>query len=262
MCKSSDRHDDMSSTKPNLWLYCPQPIPNARLRLFCFPYAGVGASIFRRWVEGLPVGVELCAIQLPGRESRLRETPFNRLAELGQALRPILRPYLDRPFALFGHSLGAWIGYELSRQLREHDGLAPAHLFVSGRRAPHRPPSQPPMHTLADAAFLQAMRTRYGGGPEIVWQDAELMQVFLPILRADITMAETYTPICHEPLDCPISAFGGFQDTSTDRSELEDWQELTTRTFQLRLLPGDHFFVNENRRLLLHLIAQDLMLCM
>jgi len=240
------------------WIRRPLPNPNARLRLFCFPYAGVGASIFRLWPDGLPGDVDVCAVQLPGRETRLRETPFMRITELVETLLPIVQPYLDRPFALFGHSVGAWISYELCRQLRSQSARQPIHLFVSGRRAPHCPPSKPPMHVLSDDAFLEAVRTRYGGGAELVWQDAELMQFFLPILRADITMAETYEYTPAAPLECPITAFGGRRDENAGRAELDAWRTMTSEAFTVRMIPGDHFFVNEQRDLLLGLITQAL----
>ena len=244
----------------NTWITCPNPKPQARLRLFCFPYAGVGASIFHPWSRLLPPDIELCSIQLPGRESRLREAPYRQLLPLVESLSEALQPFLDKPFAFFGHSLGALICFETARYLRRHHSLEPAHLFVSGRRPPHLSNPEPPLHTLADLDFIQQVQRRYNGIPQAILQDRELMQLFLPILRADFQLFESYHYTDAPPLNCPISAFGGWQDRRVTEKELSHWRDQTLKTFNLKMFPGDHFFLQSARTFLLQALTKELAL--
>ena len=244
-------------TKSSSWIDYLKPNPHAQLRLFCFPYAGGSASIFRTWVNDLPPDVEVCPVQLPGRENRLMEPPFIRLSSLVQALAQALFPYLDIPFAFFGHSMGALIGFELARELRRQNRRGPLHLFVSGHRAPQTPPLRPPIHQLAEAAFKEKLYDLHGT-PQEVLQSAELMQLLLPLLRADFAVSETYIYSPETPLNCSISAFGGLQDKEVSYQDLEKWQDQTYRSFTLRKLPGNHFFVHSARELLLQGVFKDL----
>ena len=239
------------------WIAFRKPNPQARLRLFCFPYAGAGASIFRTWSASLPADVEVCPVQFPGRGTRLTETPFTRLAPLVDALAQALGPHLDKPFAFFGHSLGALVEFELARHLRKQSGIQPVHLFVSADRAPQIRHRDRPIHALPEREFLAELR-RLNGIPEKVWEDAELMQIMLPVLRADFSVYETYVYAIEPPLDCFISGFGGLQDQKVSRSDLEIWHEQTSASFSLRMFPGDHFFLNTALPLLLHVLSQRL----
>ncbi len=226
--------------------------------MFCFPYAGAGASIFRLWPDDLPPEVEVCAVQLPGRESRIRETPVTRIPELIPVLEAALIPWLDRPFAMFGHSMGGLIAFTLAQDLRRHHALLPQHFWVSARPAPHLADHRPPMHHLATPEFVSELRKRFDGIPDQVFEDAELMRLFLPMLRADIAMIETYRYDPQVPLDCPISAFGGSEDSVVAMHEIQAWRFHTARDFRLRMLPGDHFFVRDNRKALMDAIVDDL----
>jgi medium-chain acyl-[acyl-carrier-protein] hydrolase len=237
----------------NSWITCLKSNPHALFRLFCFPYAGGAASAFYTWPDGLPREVQVCPVQLPGRESRLEEPPFTRLSPLVQALARAIRPYLDVPFAFFGHSLGALISFELARRLEP----TPRHLFVSGRRAPQIPDRASPIHQLPEIEFVEEIR-RLNGTPEGVLQSAELRQLFLPLLRADFAVHETYVYAAGVPLDCPITAFGGRQDSSVSREALGAWRAQTRRSFTLHMLPGDHFFPHSSRALLLRTLSQEL----
>lgn len=241
----------------NSWLTCLRPKPQAKLRLFCFHYAGGGALSFRSWSNSLPPTVEVCAIELPGRGSRLMERPFTRLEPLIQELTPVLLPYLNKPFAFFGHSMGALVSFELARILRKEYGLSPVHLFVSGRRAPQVPDPDPPIHTLPEREFLDELR-RYNGTPESVLENAELMQLFLPTLRADFAVLETYVYTPEPLLDCPITAFGGLEDWKASCDDLEAWREQTNAEFSLQMFPGDHFFIHSAQPLLLQLLSRRL----
>jgi medium-chain acyl-[acyl-carrier-protein] hydrolase len=236
-------------TAPSSWLHCPKPNPKSCLRLFCFPYAGAGASIFRTWIGQLP-SIEVFLIQPPGRETRLREPCFTKLDSFIRAFLPELLPYLDCPFVFFGHSMGALISFEVVRQLRRSRHLTPLHLFVSGRQAPQLPELDPPMHQLPRAEFLRGLRS-YDGTPESVLQNQDLMDLFLPILRADFSIIETYTYRAEVPLSCPISAFGGIQDSKVTLDRLGAWQDQTSSSFSLKMFPGGHFYLNHQSESLL-----------
>lgn len=246
----------LSSQSPSPWLHISRPNPQARLRLFCFPYAGGGASLYRLWHQHLPEFVEVCAVQLPGRENRIQEERFTDIDALTRTLIPNLSSYLDKPFALFGHSMGALLAYETAQRLHRQQGPLPSHLFVSGRRAPFLPGSEAKLHTIpSDTEFLAALQRRYENLPDIIFQDAELRALFLPLLRADFQMTETYQSDSPKPLPCPLVAFGGDRDRLASRSELLAWQEMTDRDFALHLLPGGHFYLNQETVPLLRLLA-------
>jgi medium-chain acyl-[acyl-carrier-protein] hydrolase len=176
----------------NHWLVCPKPNAHANLRLFCFPYAGSASVIYRSWTASLPETTELWCIRLPGRESFQAERPFTQLVALVEALAPVILPYLDVPFAFFGHSMGGLIGFELIHELHRQHDLVPMHLFIAGHRAPQLPDETPALHHMPESELLMQLR-RLNGTPQAVLQDAELMQFFLPVLRADFAVCETYT---------------------------------------------------------------------
>ncbi|SRR5260221_7736607 len=248
----------MTTTTPfNAWVTCRRPNPQAGVRLFCFPYAGGGASIFHAWPDELPEEVEVCAIQLPGRENRLMQPAYSSVAPLVAALVEALRPYLGKPYAFFGHSMGAVISFELVRALREQQEPLPGHLFVSAHRAPHLPDRDAPIYDLLEPEFLQALR-QLKGTPEAILRHAELLELMLPLLRADFSVAETYHYMPGHPLSCPISAFGGLADEEISQEELAAWREHTRSIFTLRMLPGNHFFLIAARTALLRAIAEDL----
>jgi medium-chain acyl-[acyl-carrier-protein] hydrolase len=246
-----------TATAFDSWIACRKPNPQARLRLFCFPYAGSGASIFRTWADGLPADVEVCPVQFPGRGTRLTEVPFTQISPLIEALTQALDPLLDKPFAFFGHSLGALVGFELARQLRRQSGVQPVRLFVSADRAPQILHRDRPLHALPEGELLVELH-RLNGIPGKVLEEAELMQIMLPVLRADFAVYETYVYATEPPLSCPISALGGLQDQRVGRGDLEAWREQTNSSFSLRMFPGDHFFWNTMQPLLLQALSQEL----
>lgn len=234
-----------------------EPNPTARLRLFCVPYAGGGTLVFHHWPQALSPDIEVCPIQLPGREHRLSESPFVRLEPLLRVLERDLYAHLDRPFAFFGHSLGALVVFELVRRFRDANAPEPEHLFVSGCRAPHLPDPDPPIHKLPQDAFIKELR-RYNGTPEALFESPELMELFLPVLRADFAVFETYRHRNGEPLDCPITAFGGLQDKKVNQVEIVSWRDVTHNRFGLHMFAGDHFFLNVHRDALLQIISEEL----
>ena len=242
----------------DVWIKRARQDPKTCFRLFCFPYAGGGASFFRTWRERLWPEIEVCAIQLPGREDRLMETPIGGLSALIDVLMDVLYPYLDSPFAFFGHSLGALISFELTRRLRRQKAPCPLQLFVSGHRAPQIPDPDPPIHQLPDADFIEELG-RFNGTPKAVLENPELMEVFMPLLRSDIRLDETYVYDHEAPLDCPITAFGGLEDEEVSREELAAWHDQTRSRFNIQMFPGDHFFLNGiQSNGLLEVISKDI----
>lgn len=228
------------------------PIANDQIRIFCFPFAGGGASGYRAWQKFFPKCVGVYPVQLPGRENRISEEPFTNMVELVAEISRNLRPYLTKPFVFFGHSLGAKIAFEVVRTLRRQWQLEPSHFIVSGSRAPHIPEPKP-LHHLADADFVHELR-RFSGTPEAILQNRELMELFIPILRADFMLDETYVHLTEEPIACPISVFGGTFDPEAAPRELEDWQQHTSNRFNLEMIEGDHFFLQSNQTVLLNFV--------
>lgn len=239
------------------WLPVFAPNPDAKIRLFCFPYAGGADHIFRGWQETLPKAIEVCPVRLPGRAQRIKEEAFTNLSQLVQAASQSLVSHLNKPFALFGHSMGALVCFELARQLRRDYGLQPSHLFVSACRSPQITIGDLHNHNFSKDEFMAEIRRVEGVSEEAI-DDNELIDLALPYLKADIAVCQTYAYSPEQPLDCPITAFGGLQDRQVSRDCLEGWREHTIRSFSLRILPGDHYFLHASRSLLLRSITADL----
>lgn len=220
-------------------------------RLFCFPFAGGSAATFRLWPGALPSSLEIWAAQLPARASRFREPAVDSMPVLVEMLVEALLPYLDLPFALFGHSMGGVLAFEIAHALNAGRHPIPQHLIVSGRRPPHLPKNSPDIHPLSDDAFVAEINRRYGGIPAELLHDRKTLALLLPALRADVKALETFRPPARDPLSCPISAFGGADDRLTPRPHLEAWRSQTTGPFRLRVFPGDHFYTESHRSELL-----------
>jgi len=246
----------MGKPRGDGWVGYPVPRPAAAVRLFCLPYAGGGASAFQDWPAGLPGVVEVAAVHLPGREGRFAEPPIDRMGVLVEVLADALPPHLDRPFAFFGHSMGARVGFELARELRRRGARGPVRLFVSGCRAPQLPPD-PPTFDLPDDQLVARLR-ELGGTPPEVFAQPELVELLLPTVRADLTAVETVRFSPGPPLDCPIRAFGGSHDPEATPEETAAWEAQTRAGFTLQVLPGDHFFLHDQRDALLTTVAADL----
>lgn len=232
---------------------------NARLNLICFPYAGGGAQLFNSWQTGLVTSeLQVCAVQYPGRGSRVREEAFTDCKALVAAFIPHLLPILNKPFALFGHSMGAIIAFEVARVLQEEYGLRAEHLIASGRRAPQIPMTDRLTYNLPHKEFTEELR-RLNGTPTEVLDHPELMQLMIGIIRADFTLTQTYHYSPGPQLNCPLSVFGGLNDTDVSREQLEAWCEQTSNNCSLQMFEGDHFFIQTNQAPVLKTVREKLL---
>jgi surfactin synthase thioesterase subunit len=228
------------------WLMFGGARAAARVRLFCFHHAGGAASMYRKWAEELPPEVDTFAIQLPGREFRIKEAPLTKLETILQEVLRVLEPRLDRPFAFFGHSMGATIAFELARELRRRGARQPVHLGVSGRIAPHLRSRFRPVQQLSDAELVTQLR-KAGGLPDYILNEPELMAHVLPLVRADYTLVDNYQYVPEPPLACSISAFWGQGDVLATQDEVSQWRQHTAGSFTQHGFPGDHFFLAHAR---------------
>jgi medium-chain acyl-[acyl-carrier-protein] hydrolase len=216
-------------------------------QLICIPYAGGGAAAFSGWAKALGADVEVCGVQLPGRENRFRETPFESLAPLVAAVAEGIRPILDEPFSIYGHSLGGIIGFELARYSRSHFGREPENLIVSAVRAPQLPYPFSFIGKLPEPEFIAEIGTRYEPVPEEILRDEEMLRLTMPVLRADFSVFETYEYVDAPPLACKIHVLGGEQDRMVSRDALDAWRVQTTGAHTVTVVPGGHFFIREQR---------------
>lgn len=228
-----------------------------KVRLICLPYAGGGAGAYYRWSSLLDSDIDVIRIQLPGHETRIREPLLKRSEEVVYELADALLYFLDRPFFVYGHSMGALLGFELIRKLRADHGIMPVHLFVSSFRSPHLPPVDPPISELPEELFIDQLR-KYGGVPEKVLAERELMDLMLPILRADFKMLDTYVYKEDRVLECPVTAFGGMQDTKVKEYMVKSWRKETSCAFRSLFFSGGHFFINEKPLAVISVINEEI----
>lgn len=213
--------------------------------------------MFNSWTRELPNAVEVCAVQLPGRESRIREPRVEVMSDLVEQLVDGLDSAVSGPYAIFGHSVGALMAFEFTRELRRRRKPLPVRLFVSGRRAPQCPPV-PPTHQLNDRDFLADLTSRYGEMPGSILADPEVLAVFLGILRSDVRVMDTHVYKEEPAFPVPISAYGGHLDRMLTLPMLEAWQTHTSSAFRLRMFDGGHFFPDLLRPQLLRAVIDDL----
>jgi medium-chain acyl-[acyl-carrier-protein] hydrolase len=236
----------------------PKANPNARLRLFCFPYAGGGAHIYFPWQEKLPSWIEVCAIQLPGRGVRFSEQAYCQYQPVVAEVVESIGHYLDKPYALFGHSMGALLAYEVAQAIQQKGWKQAEHLFVSGRRATHIHLASNPIYNLPKDQLIAELR-QLNGTPTQVLENNELMDMVLPVLRADFELCDTYQHNSYyQKLTMDITAFEGDQDHKAQGHQVSAWQELTKGDFDSQQLLGDHFFLHHSEADLLQLLEQKL----
>ncbi|MEU8932006.1 alpha/beta fold hydrolase [Streptomyces sp. NPDC048409] len=229
------------------WLLRWPAIGERTAQLVCVPYAGGSSAVFRSWADGLAPGVEVLGVDLPGHGRRFSEPPLTRMDEIATALADDVQSVRSGPLHLFGHSLGGLVAYETARELAAR-GQGTEHLFVSGVRPPDRRVTAP-LHALDDAAMLAGL-ARLGGIPDEVLADEELVAAFLPVLRADLTLRETYTAGPGPLLDCPLTVFSGADDVTVPAAEIPGWADCGRGGFEHLALPGGHFFLHDREPLL------------
>jgi medium-chain acyl-[acyl-carrier-protein] hydrolase len=206
----------------------------------------------------VPEGVEICAVEIPGRGRRFGEPPFKELGPLIAELVFHLEPFFDRSFSFYGHSMGGLLAFELTRALRRSGKGGPEILFVSALEPPHRIKKREKiLHELPDQELLQELE-KLGGTPPEVLRYRELMELFLPVVRADLQVLETYRYSQESLLGIPLTVFGGQEDKEVSLNALPSWAELTTGPFSLHSLPGDHFFIRSSQEALLTLLSKEL----
>lgn len=240
----------------NRWFCIPRPVRQPKLRLFCFPYAGGSATTYYPWAALLDPEVELVAIQPPGRSGRINETAYCDMQPLVDSLIENIVPLLNVPFIFFGHSLGSRVAYELATRLKARQLPTPTHFFASGSRAPHIAVEEKQLYKLPDEKFISELQ-RLNGTPEAVLQNQELMQLFLPLLRADFQIADTYVSD-KVVLSCPITILAGTEDVDIKPVQLESWKELTSCAGEVHYVPGDHFFIEKNKQLVFKLLSEKI----
>jgi len=233
-----------------------RPAPEAKLRLYCFPFAGGQAGVFAPWHGRLP-GVELCAIQLPGRGARAGEPPMRSMSDIVRHVAQAIAEQGPHRFAFFGYSLGTLVAFEVARRLAARGSTRPLHLFASACDAPRDRALRTPLHLLQDVELSQALRD-YGGTPLEVLQNKELMTILMPMLRADFGLVHDYAYHPQPLLDMPLTVFGGLRDPYGDIHAIHGWTDETTAASRIHWFDGDHFFLYSHADALLAEIAADL----
>ncbi len=243
------------------WFVTPRPQPGARWRLLCLPHAGAGASTYFAWGAALqPAGIEVRAVQYPGRENRLAEPLISDAPAMVAALVdqwPVLAG--DTPCALYGHSMGALLGFELACELaRRGTPNQPRHLFLAARNPPPAPPKLPPLAALADFEFLAGVAQRYGNLPDELLADPEMRALITPILRSDFRLVDGYGWRATGPVTVPLTILGGSRDPFTSPEELAAWQQHTQATCRVHAIAGNHFFHQNARPSVLAIVLAEL----
>jgi surfactin synthase thioesterase subunit len=260
------------------WLVFPRRRPAAALRLVCFPFAGAGASPFRRWTDALDASIELIAIEPPGRASRIDEAPERDLDRFLAGLGDALRPALDRPTAFFGHCLGGLIAWETARRLRRAGDVDLRAFLVAGVRPPHRLAREGPfehallervlrhegfdplrpIHEQPDEVFAEVTRHFEIPATDEFLARPELRKLLLPTVRADFALTAAYRHEAEPPWDVPITCFAGLEDPYVSREDAAAWSECTRRSFRLHWRPGAHFLVVDDHEFIVETINQEL----
>ncbi len=246
----------MNKTEKNKWFPDARKGENIKLRLFCFPFAGGNAFTYRTWKDNLPDWINVCPAHLPGRAARINEAGFTDLHELTAAIFENIQDFLDYPFAIFGYSMGAIIGFELTLLL-QNEGIIPEHLFVAASRSPQLAAREPIIYDLPVEVFKEEL-LKLNGTPREIVENKELFDLMLPLLRADFELVETYRFTERQMLKCPVSAFGGKDDDEVSEYELKHWETQTDSTFDWTIFEGNHFFINSETNEILNRIKETL----
>lgn len=254
---SSEALDRLPETVARSLVRLREPLAQPRVRLYCLPYAGGSARAFQSWRDILPSDVALVGIEYPGHGRRISEPAIDRIDVLAGQLVSALAKVPRGPYALFGHSMGALAAFEMSHQLAGRGAPLPILLAVSGHGAASLPSTDRPVHASSDDAFLARLRELNATPPEVL-ETPDLLELMMPILRADFRAAETYVPADRPKLDIPIVAYGGLLDPDVGRDQLLAWGNETTARCTVRMFPGDHFFPRTARDRVVATLTRDL----
>ena len=239
------------------WIIKPKPVEEALVRLFCIPYAGGDASVFRMWPAYLPPEIEVNAIEFPGCLRRIAEPPYTSIAPLVNDLARFLLPHLDRPFAIFGLCTGSFIAFELTRQIRNLCGREPLHFFPTCIWAPHLPYGYKHIHALPEKEFIKEFGL-LGGMAQEAMDEPDLMKILVVAARADFQAAETYECVEGVPLTCPLTAIGANLDHLVKPEQVTAWNGYTQGSFKSKILDGDHFLWETSREPLVHAVHEGI----
>ncbi len=246
------------SRLPNPWIKINAGQTSNQLKLYCFHYAGSGANIYNRWIQEFKDVADVCPIQLPGRWERHLEKAFTDMDLLIEAMQNSIKDEIKGPYAVLGYSLGALVGFEWIRSLRKLGKDLPQHFFALARPGPQVPRTLPAIVKLDDDQFLKEMQRNYGGVPEVFFLDEEIRNLFLPILRADMEIIETYKFREELPLQVPITAIRGTEDTSLTAEDLQAWSKVTSEEFRAVEIKCGHFYSQTAEAELIKLIKSSL----
>ena len=234
----------------NKWFIIPKPNPSADLKLICFPYAGGGVNVFTSWSKYLPENIELIIVQTPGRGSHMTAKPYINMEELIQNLLREVIVHFKKPYILFGHSLGSRVAFALMNEAYKLYNSLPLHFIASGSRSPHKKLITEPIYNLPTDDFIQKLKI-LNGTPNEVLENRELMNFFLPVLRADFKIADEYIYRGKTKFNCPISVLTGEYDIGVTLGDAKSWGDLFTQKVSVHTIPGDHFFINSHRDIVL-----------
>jgi surfactin synthase thioesterase subunit len=239
------------------WIFARRSLPSAKVRLFCFPYGGGGASVYRRWQTAFCDDVEVCPVQLPGRENRFGEPAADNIDALLDTMIPALSPLFDRPVAFLGYCVGAGIAYRLAARCAERGEVDLRLLIGCARKAPPRAPTFDPLYGLSDTEFLDYVRS-LGGTDPVIFEEPSLRELALRLMRTDLKLAASLVEPDDRRLTCRVVAVGGQDDASEPPEKLADWSRVTRGSFAMRLLPGNHFFIQKQSEHLLEIVRDEL----
>ena len=247
----------MSRIRTSKWFLVTRHKPSAKYRLFCFPYAGGSATAFMEWEDLLPDDVELVAIQPPGRADRMNEGLLTSVGEMAQQIVRAIPPLLDRSYLIYGHSLGSVVSFELLHALKIRNLPLPQRFFCGARRAPHTASRIPPIHDYPLEEFKSELKG-LNGTPSVVLDNADLMEIFVPILRTDFKAAYMYRREPVEKLECEVSVFCGSRDDKVIPEDMLGWQDHFMRQADFRIFDGGHFFMNDNKASVVNAILESI----
>jgi surfactin synthase thioesterase subunit len=237
----------------NKWFIIPKPKPNADLKLICFPYAGGGGSVFTSWSKYLPDNIELVIVQAPGKGSHIADTPYDSMEVLIHNLLKEVLVHFKKPYILFGHSLGSRIAFELMNEAYRLYNTLPLHFIASGSSSPHKKLRNKPIYNLPTEDFIQELK-KLNGTPKEVLENRELMDCLLPVIRADFKISDEYLYQGRADFRCPVSVLTGENDLGIPLESAKSWGDFFTQEINVHIIPGDHFFINSHREIVLEKI--------